>query len=147
MQRWLERDRPFELRPVELARFEIKMPKRPPSSRSGSARGEHFGDDPELHRALLAYASDFSLWIRHRDLRRTASLLQAERADASLDHAMWFHRPFRADEWLLYRPGLARARRARRGLTRGSIYPRDGTLVASVAQEGSLRERKDKPTG
>jgi acyl-CoA thioesterase-2 len=63
---------------------------------------------------------------------------------ASLDHAMWFHRPFRADEWLLYAQDSPSAR-AGRGLTRGMIFKPDGTLVASVAQEGSLRQRKEKP--
>jgi acyl-CoA thioesterase-2 len=60
---------------------------------------------------------------------------------ASLDHALWFHRPFRADDWLLYAqdsPNLAGAR----GFSRGLIFTRDGTLVASVAQEGLLRERR-----
>ena len=60
---------------------------------------------------------------------------------ASLDHAMWFHRPFRADEWLLYAQDSPSAQGGR-GLTRGMIFKPDGTLVASVAQEGSLRERK-----
>jgi acyl-CoA thioesterase-2 len=63
---------------------------------------------------------------------------------ASLDHALWFHRPFRADEWLLYAhdsPNLAGSR----GLSRGLIFARDGTLVASVAQEGLLRERSLSP--
>ena len=60
---------------------------------------------------------------------------------ASLDHAMWFHRPFRADEWLLYAQDSPSAQGGR-GLTRGLIFKPDGTLVASVAQEGSVRERK-----
>jgi acyl-CoA thioesterase-2 len=60
---------------------------------------------------------------------------------ASLDHAMWFHRPFRADEWLLYAQDSPSAQSGR-GLARGLIFKRDGTLVASVAQEGSLRERR-----
>jgi acyl-CoA thioesterase-2 len=63
---------------------------------------------------------------------------------ASLDHAMWFHRPFRADEWLLYAqdsPNMSGAR----GFSRGSIFSRDGNLVASVAQEGLLRQRRPKP--
>jgi acyl-CoA thioesterase-2 len=63
---------------------------------------------------------------------------------ASLDHAMWFHRPFRADEWLLYSQDSPNARNGR-GLTRGLIFKPDGTLVASVAQEGSVRERREMP--
>jgi acyl-CoA thioesterase-2 len=65
---------------------------------------------------------------------------------ASLDHALWFHRPFRADEWLLYAhdsPSLSGSR----GFSRGLIFARDGTLVASVAQEGLLRERRADDTG
>jgi acyl-CoA thioesterase-2 len=63
---------------------------------------------------------------------------------ASLDHALWFHRPFRADDWLLYAqdsPNLADSR----GFSRGLVFARDGTLVASVAQEGLLRQRRDAP--
>jgi acyl-CoA thioesterase-2 len=69
------------------------------------------------------------------------SVLEKEIMAASLDHALWFHRPFRADEWLLYAqdsPSL----HGSRGFARGLIFSRDGTLVASVAQEGLLRERR-----
>ena len=71
-------------------------------------------------------------------------IFNSEIMAASLDHAMWFHRPFRADEWLLYvqdSPNLAGSR----GFARGLIFARDGTLVASVAQEGLLRRRRPKP--
>jgi acyl-CoA thioesterase II len=71
---------------------------------------------------------------------RPHSVRQAHDA-GELDHAMWFHRPFRADEWLLYAQDSPSAQGGR-GLTRGMIFKQDGTLVASVAQEGSLRERK-----
>lgn len=97
-------------------------------------------DDPLLHQALLAYASDWSLMsvaMRPHGLHWQRGNVQG----VSLDHAMWFHRPFRFDDWLLYQsdaPSLAGAR----GFCRGSIWQRDGTLVASVAQEGLIRVRR-----
>jgi acyl-CoA thioesterase II len=101
-------------------------------------------DDPLVHQAILAYASDYGLLatalLPHRVSLQTPNL-QA----ASLDHCIWFHRPFRADDWLLYAmesPSLGGSR----GFTRGSIFTRDGTLVASVAQEGLLRMKQDRPS-
>jgi acyl-CoA thioesterase-2 len=88
---------------------------------------------------VLAYASDMTLLdsalIPHRRTVFETSIMAA-----SLDHALWFHRPFRADEWLLYAQDSPNAAGAR-GLSRGSIFARDGRLVASVAQEGIIRER------
>ena len=98
-------------------------------------------DDHVLHICALAYMSDLTLLgsaqVNHVEERRHLMV-------ASLDHAMWFHRPFRADEWRLYSQDSPSAQGGR-GLTRGMIFKQDGTLVASVAQEGSLRERKQKP--
>jgi acyl-CoA thioesterase II len=88
----------------------------------------------------LAYASDFSL-LDAIMARYGRTLFDKRMMPASLDHAMWFHRPFRADEWLLYAQDSPSAQDGR-GLTRGLIYKPDGTLVASVAQEGSVRQRK-----
>jgi acyl-CoA thioesterase II len=93
-------------------------------------------DDPLLHACVAAYASDFSLLLvalsPHRgDLPRMATR-------ASLDHCMWFHRPFRMDDWLLYDRDSPAAAGAR-GLARGSCYDRAGTLVVSMAQEGLMR--------
>jgi acyl-CoA thioesterase II len=88
----------------------------------------------------LAYASDFSL-LDAAMARYGRTLFDKRMMPASLDHAMWFHRPFRADEWLLYAQDSPSAQGGR-GLTRGMIFKQDGTLVASVAQEGSLRQRK-----
>jgi acyl-CoA thioesterase-2 len=97
-------------------------------------------DDPALHMCALAYASDFSL-LDAAMARYGRTLFDQRMMPASLDHAMWFHRPFRADEWLLYAQDSPSAQGGR-GLTRGMIFKQDGTLVASVAQEGSLRERR-----
>jgi acyl-CoA thioesterase II len=100
-------------------------------------------DEPAIHQCVLAYASDMSL-LGAALIPHGRSLFSDEFMAASLDHAMWFHRPFRADEWMLYvqdSPSLAGSR----GFTRGEIFASDGTLVASVAQEGLLRQRRPKP--
>jgi acyl-CoA thioesterase-2 len=94
-------------------------------------------DDPALHKCVLAYASDMflldtSLYPHGR------SLFDRDLQVASLDHALWFHRPFRADEWLLYSQDSPTASGGR-GFNRGAIYSRDGVHVASVAQEGLIR--------
>ncbi|WP_285411563.1 acyl-CoA thioesterase II [Variovorax sp. efr-133-TYG-130] len=96
--------------------------------------------DPMVHRALLAYASDHGL-LRAAMLPHGLSFMSGQVRPASLDHAMWFHRDFRMDDWLLYVLDSPSAGGAR-GLCRGSLYARDGRLVASAAQEGMLRIRK-----
>lgn len=100
--------------------------------------------DPALHICALAYASDYSL-LDAVMARYGRPPFDKRVIPASLDHAMWFHRPFRADEWLLYAHDSPSAQGGR-GLARGLIFKRDGTLVASVAQEGSLRERRGAAT-
>ena len=100
-------------------------------------------DDPLIHRALLAYASDHGL-LGAALLPHGLSYMQPGVRMASLDHAMWFHRDFRLDDWLLYRLDSPSASGAR-GLARGSIYTRDGRLVASTAQEGMVRARNLDP--
>jgi acyl-CoA thioesterase II len=96
-------------------------------------------DDTRLHQCVLAYLSDWSL-LDTATLPHGVSFLQDDMQVASLDHAMWFHRPFRADEWLLYVQDSPSASGAR-GLNRGLVYRRDGVLVASAAQEGLIRKR------
>lgn len=136
---WLDRDRPFETRSV-LGRW--------PSSASGDrpirAAIDHIWlrtrgpvpDDPVLQRALLAFVSDMSLL--DTALLPHGKSIFSEVKVASLDHAMWFHRPFRTDEWLLYVQDSPSASGAR-GFNRGAIYTKEGMLVASVAQEGLIR--------
>lgn len=97
-------------------------------------------DRPALHMCALAYASDFSL-LDAVMARHGRTLFCKRMMRTSLDHAMWFHRPFRAHDWLLYARDSPSAQGGR-GLTRGLIFNRDGTLVASVAQECSVRERR-----
>jgi acyl-CoA thioesterase-2 len=94
-------------------------------------------DDPLVHCALLAYASDTTL-LDIACYPHGVSWIDPHVDEASLDHAMWFHRAFRVDEWLLYSqvaPTLAGGR----AFARGSVFTRDGVLVASVAQEGLCR--------
>jgi acyl-CoA thioesterase II len=136
LRRWLMRAGPFEFRHV-WPRDEINSPRRPPLQHVWFRLGGPIDDDPVLHRSLLAYASDFHL-IGTATLPHGISYLHPNVQMASLDHALWFHRPFRVDEWLLYSCDSPTAQGAR-GLARGNIHARDGRLVASTAQEGLMR--------
>jgi acyl-CoA thioesterase-2 len=98
-------------------------------------------DNPALHQYLLAYASDFGL-LTTSMLPHGVSVWQKFMQVASLDHAIWFHRPIRMDEWLLYAMDSPWAGNAR-GFSRASIFNQAGELVASVAQEGLIRQRED----
>ena len=136
VQRWLDRQGPFEFRHV-YPRDELHPPKRPPYQQVWFRLSSPVGDAPELHRALLAYASDFHL-LGTATFPHGISYYQPNVAMASLDHALWFHRPFRADDWLLYSLDSPSAQGAR-GMARGLIFDRAGRLVASTAQEGLIR--------
>lgn len=136
VQRWLSRRGPFEFRHV-YPRDELNPPKRPPFQQVWFRLSEPVGDSPELHRALLAYASDFQL-LGTATYPHGISYYQPNVQMASLDHALWFHRPFRADDWLLYSIDSPSANSSR-GLARGQIFDRQGRLVASSAQEGLIR--------
>ncbi|GGD38476.1 acyl-CoA thioesterase II [Pseudoxanthomonas indica] len=136
VQRWLSRRGPFEFRHV-YPRDELNPPKRPPFQQVWFRLAEKVGDSPELHRALLAYASDFQL-LGTATYPHGISYYQPNVQMASLDHALWFHRPFRADDWLLYSIDSPSAQSSR-GLARGQIFDRHGRLVASTAQEGLIR--------
>ena len=136
VQRWLDRQGPFEFRHV-YPRDELNPPKRPPYQQVWFRLSEKVGDAPELHRALLAYASDFHL-LGTATFPHGISYYQPNVQMASLDHALWFHRPFRADDWLLYAIDSPSAQNSR-GLARGQIFDRQGRLVASSAQEGLIR--------
>jgi acyl-CoA thioesterase II len=135
-------DRPFDVRTLDPGAIVPKRKRTPRRCMWFRTMGPVPTDDPRTHQGLLAYASDYGLlgaaFIPH-GLVFGMPGLQA----ATLDHAVWFHRPFRADDWLLYvteSPSAAAAR----GFTRGSVFARDGRLVASVAQEGLIRLR-DSP--
>lgn len=99
--------------------------------------GQNLPDDPILHRCLLAYASDFNL-IGTALRPHGKSWYSPDMVVASLDHALWFHRDLRVDDWLLYSMDSPTSQGAR-GMTRGKVFDRQGRLVASVAQEGLLR--------
>jgi acyl-CoA thioesterase-2 len=104
---------------------------------------ERLPDEPAIHQCVLAYASDLML-LDAATIPHGRTLFEPTIMAASLDHAMWFHRPFRADEWLLYAQDSPSTGGAR-GFARGLIFASDGTLVASVAQEGLIRERRAVP--
>lgn len=140
LQRWLGIDGPFEFRQV-WPRDELHPAKRPPIQHIWFRLTAPISDSAILHRAMLAYASDFHL-IGTATLPHGISYLTPHLQMASLDHALWFHRPFRVDEWLLYSFDSPTAQGGR-GLARGQIFSRDGQLVASTAQEGLIRLRSE----
>lgn len=139
MRSFWEREQPVDLKPVDVSRYLSRAPQPPQQSIWLKANGR-LPDDPRLHQCVLAYASDFTLLdtalIAHGKL-----LFDPDVQLASLDHALWFHRPFRADEWLLYVQYSPNAGGAR-GFCRGNFFTRDGRLVASTAQEGLIRQRQ-----
>ncbi|MFK4492174.1 acyl-CoA thioesterase [Bradyrhizobium sp. USDA 336] len=139
VRRYYEPDRPVELRPVEIGRY-VGQKIENGRLHMWMKAAQRLPDDPALHICALAYASDLSL-LDAVMARYGRTLFDGRILSGSLDHAMWFHRPFRADDWLLYAKESPSAQSGR-GFTRGLIFRRDGTLVASVAQEGSVRERR-----
>jgi acyl-CoA thioesterase-2 len=142
VRRYYERERPIELRPVEYGRY---LGKKFDDGRFNvwiRATGK-LPDEPAIHQCVLAYASDMTL-LDSALIPHGRSVFDKTIMGASLDHALWLHRPFRADEWLLYAQDSPNLHGAR-GFSRGLIFTSDGTLVASVAQEGLLRERRAEP--
>lgn len=132
--------RPIEMRRVEPISF-VKPEPREPTQHMWLRTKQALPDDPAIHQCILAYASDMGL-LSTCALPHGQSFFTGLQS-ASLDHAMWFHRDFRADEWVLFAMDSPLAKGAR-GFNRGSMYRRDGTLIASVAQEGLIREPKAK---
>ena len=139
VRRYYERERPIELRPVEFERY---LGKKFDDARFNvwiRASGK-LPDDAAIHRCVLAYASDMTL-LDSALVVHGRSVFEKEIMAASLDHGLWMHRPFRADEWLLYSQESPNMHGGR-GFSRGLIFRQDGTLIASVAQEGLIRERR-----
>jgi len=133
-------ERAFDLRHVDVPIYFAADPHRTPHQAVWLKTVSAMPDDPNLHRAALAYASDFTILepiLRAHSLAWGSPGLKA----ASLDHAMWWHRFARVDEWMLYVQDAPNAVGGR-GLSTGRIYSRDGLLIASVAQEGMVRVPK-----
>jgi acyl-CoA thioesterase-2 len=136
VRRIAERPRPFEFRMVQSVDY-LKPQKTAPSRQVWLKAVSRLPDDETLHRCLLAYVSDFYL-LDTSTLPHGATAFSNNVIMASIDHAMWFHRPLRVDEWLLYVLESPSASGAR-GFARASVFARDGRLVATTAQEGLIR--------
>jgi acyl-CoA thioesterase-2 len=145
LQGLLERIQPIEFRPLDLGRYAPLLPgsHREPKQSLWVRIGGTLPDDPAVHRAALAYLSDLTL-LDTALVAHGRTVFDERFQVASLDHTLWFHRPFRADDWLLYTQDSPTAHGAR-GLTRGLLYSRAGALVASVAQEGLVRPMRAHP--
>lgn len=136
MRRFLNSNRPFEFRPVKPENY-LSAEKLPPYKQTWMRITEPLPDDADLHRSLLAYLSDFEL-LGTAVLPHGLPFGQGKVQMASLDHAIWFHRPVRVDDWLLCSFDSPNASGAR-GFARAQIFTRDGQLVASTSQEGVVR--------
>lgn len=138
LKAYMSKERPFDLKPVSLAHY-LTNEKLPPRQDAWIRANGPVPDNRIIRAAILAYLSDMmlldtALFVHGR------SVFDKHLQVASLDHAMWFHRPVSFDDWLLYSMDSPNTNSAR-GLSRGSFYSRDGSLIASVAQEGLIRER------
>ncbi|MCP5161293.1 MAG: acyl-CoA thioesterase II [Hahellaceae bacterium] len=132
------RDRPIEIRPVKPMNY-LQPDVRLPFKQTWFRAVAELPEDQALHHCILAYASDFGL-LGTSLHPHGVTFMQKGMQVASLDHALWFHRDFRVDEWLLYDMDSPSASHGR-GFNRGNIYSRDGILVASVCQEALIRQR------
>ncbi len=136
---WMDRPRPIEIRHVDWAAPDGPRTGAPCQNVWLRADGR-LPDDPILHTIVLTYASDMTL-LDTATLPHGGRWFDPTLFMASLDHAMWFHRPFRADDWLLYAQDSPNATSGR-GLSRGLVFTQDGTLVATVMQEGLIRKAR-----
>jgi acyl-CoA thioesterase II len=135
------RPRPIEVRPVDPRPY-FAPEKRPPQEMRWIRAAGRLPDDPKFHQCLLAYASDMSL-LETGMLPHGLGWFDDKVQLASLDHAMWFHRPFRVDEWMLYVQDSPSASGAR-SLNRGMLFTREGNLAASMVQEALMRPSGDR---
>lgn len=138
VRKYWQRERPIELRPINLEHYISNKKLEPKQNIWFRATGK-LPDVATLHQAVLAYASDMTL-LDTSLFAHGRAVFDPKLQVASLDHAMWFHRPMNMEEWHLYSQDSPNSSGAR-GFTRGNIYTQDGKLVASVAQEGLIRER------
>jgi acyl-CoA thioesterase-2 len=134
---WMERPRPIDIRHVDWPAPDGTRSLEPRQNVWLRADGR-LPDDPILHTIILTWASDMTL-LDTSTLPHGGTWFDPTVFMASLDHAMWFHRPFRADDWLLYSQDSPNATGGR-GLSRGLVFTREGTLVATVVQEGLVRK-------
>ena len=141
-KRWMSRPRPIEMRSADARTYFRDGGPKEPESQSWIRCRDPIGEDQHMHQVILAYASDMNLLstaMRPHGVHWQTPGFQS----ASLDHAMWFHKPVNFNNWHLYAQDSPSASGGR-GFIRGSIYAEDGTLVASVAQEGLIRMRPAK---
>ena len=142
MRRYFERDRAIELKPCDPQHYVNPQEGEPGKLNVWFKSAGPLADDAALHRAVLAYASDMTL-LDTSLVPHGRNIFDQQIMAASLDHAMWFHRSFRADDWLLYTQDTPSASGAR-GFNRGLVFDRKGRLVASTAQEGLIRVKCKK---
>ncbi len=136
MQQFVKQKRPIEIRPVNWKHW-LGVEKGPPVLATWFRTIAPLPEDPRVHRAVLAYASDYTL-LGTSTVPHGLGWMRGDVQGVSLDHAVWFHDKFRADDWLLYYTESSWAGGGR-GFTRGRVYSRDGRLVAETAQEGLIR--------
>ncbi|MCK0100228.1 acyl-CoA thioesterase II [Qipengyuania sp. S6317L1] len=136
------RPRPIEMRTTDKLHW-MNSQAKDPRAHSWFKAASALPDDPALHRAVIAYASDYTL-LGTSALPHGLSWMRGELVGASLDHTLWFHEEARADEWLLYATDSPWSAGGR-GFNRGRIFNKQGMLIASVAQEGMIRKRVGKP--
>lgn len=141
ISRYWRRERPIEMKPVGLDHY-ISREKLAPKQNIWVRVLENVPDNRAVQAAVLAYLSDMTL-LDTSTFAHGRGLFDPDIQAASLDHAMWFHRPCSLDDWLLYTQDSP-STSGSRGFTRGALYARDGTLVASVAQEGLVRLRTSR---
>ena len=140
VRKYWERERPIELRPTDLTHY-ISGKKLPPFQDVWFRATGRLPDDQPIQQSILAYASDMTL-LDTSLFAHGMAVFDPKLQVASLDHAMWFHRPINMEKWHLYTQDSPNSSGSR-GLTRGSIYSEDGLLVASTAQEGLIRLRTE----
>ncbi|SDO65925.1 acyl-CoA thioesterase II [Phyllobacterium sp. OV277] len=136
VRKYWEQDRPIEMKPLSLTHY-FTREKLPPEQNVWIKVTGAVPNDRAVQAAVLAYLSDMTL-LDTSLYAHGRSIFDKDLQVASLDHAMWFHRPFNFDDWLLYTADSPSAAGAR-GFNRGALYSRDGTLIASTAQEGLIR--------
>ncbi|MFN4008676.1 MAG: acyl-CoA thioesterase II [Pannonibacter sp.] len=139
VRKYWERERPIELRPVDLTHY-FSSKKLDPVQHVWVRATNPLPDDQRIHQCVLAYASDMTL-LDTSLFPHGKSVFSPDIQPASLDHSMWFHRPFRADEWMLYTTDSPSSSGGR-GMNRGTLYTRDGQLIATTAQEGLIRLKR-----